>query len=380
LESATGKLLAKVPGGYVAFSPDGKLLASASPGLPAGNAQACVTLWDAATAKELVSVRVPEGQVYYLGFSPAGGALVAVSDVFGRANKHTIHLWPLLKDGSPKSGSGLRVGHHRLVAQGLAYQLRALGFSPDGRTVAIPEPGGTVRVLETATGMERVRFAGHFGQVGALAFAPDGRRLASGSEDTTILVWDVTGRLQDGRLRPAHLSANEWRELWADLAATDAGRAGRALWTLAAAPAQAVPFLAARLRPAASLTPEAAAQLIRDLDDQAFAVRVKARRELQRFGALAEPTLRSARRKAASVEVRLSLDLLLATVEAQKQRPSGEVLRGLRAVEVLEQIGARDAQRVLKVLTAGAPSAPLTQEARVALDRIGRGGRRPAGR
>jgi hypothetical protein len=376
-ESATGKLLAKIPGAYAAFSPDAQLLATARRG-PKG--QGSITLWKAAKGKEVRSVQVPEGHVYHLAFSPDGRALAAVSDVVGRANKHTIHLWPLVQDRSPKTGSRLRVGPHRLVAEGLSYQVRAVGFSPDGRTLAIPEPSGTVRVLETATGKERICFAGHFGQVWALTFSPDGRRLASGSEDTTILVWDVTGRLRGGRLRPAPLSAKEREKLWADLADADAGRAGRALWTLAADAARVVPFLAVRLRPVAPLAPAAAAKLIRDLDDRAFKVRFKARAQLEKLGAVAEPALRQARQTTDSLEVRLSLDKLLAAVEAQRKRPSANVLRGLRAVEVLEQIGTRDAQRILRTLASGAPAAPLTQEAQVALERLGRTGKRPMSR
>jgi hypothetical protein len=68
--------------------------------------------------------------------------------------------------------------------------------------------------------------------------------------------------------------------------------------------------------------------------------------------------------------VRRSLEELLAVVEAQRKRPSGEELRGLRAVEVLEQIGSRDARQVLKALTAGAPESSLTREAHVALDHL----------
>jgi WD40 repeat protein len=191
-DSATGKRLARVPGCCPALSPDGKLLATTARGKR--DEKNTVTLWEAATARELCSVKVPQGQVYRLDFSPDGKLLAAVSDVAGRANKHAIHLWPLLKAGPPKSGPALRVGPHRLLAEGLSYWVRALAFSPDGRALALPDDRGAVRVLETATGQERLRFTGHLGQISALSFSPDGRRLASGGFDTTILVWDVTGR------------------------------------------------------------------------------------------------------------------------------------------------------------------------------------------
>src|SRR5262249_5124069 len=141
------------------------------------------------------------------------------------SQESAIHLWSLLRDESRQSG--VRVGPPRLLTEGLRSSLiagvtphwfGAWAFSPDGRTLALSGEGGSVRLLETASGKERARFVGHGGDVAALSFSPDGRRLASGSRDTTILIWDVTGRLEDGRLQAAQLSDKQLEICWSDLA------------------------------------------------------------------------------------------------------------------------------------------------------------------
>jgi NifU-like protein involved in Fe-S cluster formation len=63
-------------------------------------------------------------------------------------------------------------------------------------------------------------------------------------------------------------------------------------------------------------------------------------------------------------------------VEANRQTPSGESLRGVRALEVLEQIGTPEARAALKSLTADAAGDYLTQEAHAALERLDRAERR----
>src|SRR5262249_46153570 len=130
----------------------------------------------------------------------------------------------------------------------------AVAFAPDGKMIAAwltvdpsryafwngnpGKPDGSVRLWEVATGKERLRFKGHRGDISSVAFGTDGRTLATGSEDTTVLWWDVGGSEPARRLAPAELEA-----LWQDLGGEDAARAFKAVDTVAAAPAEVLPFI-----------------------------------------------------------------------------------------------------------------------------------------
>jgi hypothetical protein len=222
----------------------------------------------------------------------------------------------------------------------------------------------TVRLWEVATGKERWRYEGHLGPVVKLAFSADGRRLASAGGDTSALVWSVMGRQRpDVTLDRQRLEA-----LWGDLAGADAVRAWRAACTLAVAPELTPPWVRDHLRPASADDARRIARLVADLDSAAFAARQRAARELEKLGELAEPALRQALDGRPSAEVRRQAERLLANLGGPVQSP--EVLRGLRAVEMLEHIGTAEARRELERLAREAPAGRLRKEARAAVGRL----------
>ncbi|HZY84054.1 MAG TPA: sigma-70 family RNA polymerase sigma factor [Gemmataceae bacterium] len=379
-----------------ALSPDGRTFAEATPD------GKDVRLLDAATGAERHTLKGAEPFAGGLTFAPDGRTLLAWK------SDRTVTVWDVgtgrklrqfAGPTTPRSGGAQSYFTARLSPDGklLAFCLQepvlpvldvatgkevrrfevagdgvsALAFSPDGKTVAWGGwREGTVYLGEIATGRERHRFVGHRGRVLSLAFAADGRALVSGTEDTTALVWDLTGRLAAGEkwgpaLSPADLAAH-----WATLGGADAEAGFRAVRALAADPARSVPFLGERLRPVAGAEEKRLGRLIADLGSDQFAVREKATAELEKLGEAALGAVRKALAAQPEFDTRRRLERLIEKQGREEWSPSPERLRTIRALEVLERAGTPEARRVLEALARGAPGARLTRDAQAARERL----------
>jgi hypothetical protein len=231
-----------------------------------------------------------------------------------------------------------------------------------------------VRVWSAATGRELLRLPSH-GWFSCVTFAPDGRRLVTAGSDTTALVWDLSALKPAPDLPAQELTDAELERTWAALGGEDAAGAYQAAWILVRAPGQTVTFLKGRLRAVRKgevldASEERLRNLVADLDDDRFAVREAASAELGKLGGSAGAALRRALAANPSAEVRARVERLLAALERQwTLGQEGELIRTVRAIRVLEQVGTDEACAVLRELAAGWPPARETREAKAALER-----------
>jgi HEAT repeat protein len=191
-----------------------------------------------------------------------------------------------------------------------------------------------------------------------------------------LAAWVVAGSWFPVRATAAEDRPAAELALWEDLASRDASKGYRAIWALVGSGDRAVQFLRGRLLSAA-VGPNIR-KLIEDLDDKRFAVREAASRELRKLGPAAGPALREALEKAPSAEVRRRVSALLAQLtDVTPLAVSGEELRDIRAIQVLEYIGTNEARAVLRSLAGGTPGARTTEDARAALRRLSQGSKLP---
>jgi WD40 repeat protein len=158
----------------VSWNPDGTRLASSD--------DAAIQIWDAATGKELVTLKGSE-EVQWLAWSPDGTRLASAGW------EGTVIIW----DPVTRKQTRMFRRSHKTTRDPVS----SVTWSPDGaRLAAAFVWGGVVVIWDTTTGQSTCTFKGHRDRVNSVAWRPTGTCLASAGRDRTILVWDVsTGKV-----------------------------------------------------------------------------------------------------------------------------------------------------------------------------------------
>jgi WD40 repeat protein len=217
----------------VAFSKDGKLIATGGVGLPGEQWPGAATVWDARTGAPLFELQGLKEPVKSVAFSPDGARILTAAEYMRRGGTE-LKLWDaktgtVLLDLTGKEASGVYPGERggsvafgpdgrRFVAggmhnlrsgtsevkvrdartgtvlvelKGITLPVRSVAFSPDGTRIVTGNWDKTATVWDAETGTALLELKGHTGNVFSVAFSPDGKRIATGSGDRTLRVWDV---------------------------------------------------------------------------------------------------------------------------------------------------------------------------------------------
>ncbi|MFN0216592.1 MAG: WD40 repeat domain-containing protein [Saprospiraceae bacterium] len=150
----------------VAFSSDGKMLVLAS-------GDELISLWqmpEATLAKNLIG---HSDDVFSVALSPDDKLLASASE------DYTVKLWQL-----PEGILIKTLTEH-------SEDVQSVAFSPDGKLLASASEDFTVNLWQMPEGILLNTLTGHTDSVESVAFSPDGKVLVSGSWDKTVRLWDL---------------------------------------------------------------------------------------------------------------------------------------------------------------------------------------------
>jgi len=199
----------------IAFSPDGRVLAS-------GSFDRTIKLWDVSSGKEIGALPGHDGEVFSIAWSPDGRTLAS------GGNDSMVKLWSVSErralrkietrgsvssvafspDGRTLAAGGFGSPSLWGAQSGRALRklvdppsrparfdsgdiIECVAWSPDGSTLAVGTDGNNIKLWEAASRKELPTLDAQRKRIASLAFNPDGKTLVAGTTDGVIRVWSV---------------------------------------------------------------------------------------------------------------------------------------------------------------------------------------------
>ncbi len=134
-----------------------------------------IYFWNVNTGELEKTITGYSDVVSSVAYSPDGKILVSLDDI--------VRIWDLDTQKLIKT-----LSTKTLSVKG---SIRAIAYSPDGETLACGTNDKTVVLWNISKWEKRGVLKGHTNGISSVAFSPDGQTLASGSWDGTIQLWDV---------------------------------------------------------------------------------------------------------------------------------------------------------------------------------------------
>ena len=190
----------------VAFSPDGKTLASTD---------GTVRLWNLSTGQEIRNLVGRDAELDAVAWSPDGHRLATAGsdgvvvvwnadtgDPIGASAAHPTRLGAVAwsPDGTRVAAGGVdnqllvynsATGAIEHVIRAETHDIRSIAWSPDGHHLTAAGGEKDVGIWNADTGQVEHVLRGHTNIVNRIAWSPDGTKLASASNDHTAKVWNA---------------------------------------------------------------------------------------------------------------------------------------------------------------------------------------------
>lgn len=163
----------------LAWSSDGKYLAAG---------RGYISIWDVLTGQQVKTLKGHNSSVYSVTFSPDSKLLASASHD-GTAKIWNINSGESIQTVEPRGFR--RIWKDRVITDPYSVPITAVAFSADGKYLATGSSGRIINLWDVSTGKSIRTMQGHTMTVTDLKFSPDGKYLASSSLDRTIRLWNL---------------------------------------------------------------------------------------------------------------------------------------------------------------------------------------------